>query len=82
VLPTRSTVPGHSRIFFIRALGVGQKWNPIPPTARPCSTRHLIAEAKGIPLALILTGANRNDVTQLQALVYAILPIGGKRGRS
>jgi transposase len=30
---------------------------------------------------VILTGANRNDVTQLQALVEAIPPISGKRGR-
>jgi transposase len=30
---------------------------------------------------VILTGANRNDVTQLQALVEAIPPIRGKRGR-
>ncbi len=30
---------------------------------------------------MILTGANRNDVTRLQALVEAIPPIGGKRGR-
>ena len=30
---------------------------------------------------MILTGANRNDVTQLQALVEAIPPISGKRGR-
>jgi len=32
-------------------------------------------------LALILTGANRNDVTQLLPLVEAIPPIRGKRGR-
>lgn len=30
---------------------------------------------------MILTGANRNDVTQLQALVEAIPPIRGKRGK-
>jgi hypothetical protein len=30
---------------------------------------------------VILTGANRHDVTQLHALVDAIPPIGGKRGR-
>lgn len=42
---------------------------------------HLITEAQGIPLAVILTGANRNDVTQLLPLVEAIPPIRGKRGR-
>jgi hypothetical protein len=30
---------------------------------------------------VILTGANRHDVTQLHALVDAIPQIGGKRGR-
>ncbi len=42
---------------------------------------HLITEAQGIPLAVILTGANRNDVTQLLPLVEAIPPSRGKRGR-
>lgn len=31
---------------------------------------------------MLLTGANRNDVTQLVPLVEAITPIGGKRGRA
>ena len=38
-------------------------------------------DANGIPLATILTGANRHDVTQLQALVEAIPPVRGKVGR-
>jgi transposase len=38
-------------------------------------------EANGIPLATILTGANRHDVTQLQPLVEAIPPVHGKVGR-
>ena len=49
--------------------------------ARPGSKHRLITEAQGIPLAVILTGANRHDVTQLHALVDAIPPIRGKRGR-
>ncbi|QCP54114.1 IS5 family transposase [Trinickia violacea] len=66
----------------IRAVGAGPKTGPNPADrARPGSKHHLITEAQGIPLAVILTGANRNDVTQLQALVDAIPPIGGKRGR-
>lgn len=40
-----------------------------------------MTEAQGIPLALILTGANRNDVTQLLPLIEAIPPIRGKQGR-
>ncbi|WP_429496502.1 IS5 family transposase [Paraburkholderia youngii] len=66
----------------IRAVGAGQKTGPNPTDrARPGSKHHLITEAQGIPLAVILTGANRHDVTQLHALVDAIRPIAGKRGR-
>ena len=41
----------------------------------------MITDAQGIPLAAILTGANRHDVTQLLPLVEAIPPIRGQRGR-
>jgi transposase len=34
-----------------------------------------------VPLATILTGANRHDVTQLLGLMDAIPPIAGKAGR-
>ena len=39
------------------------------------------AEAHGIPLAVSLTGGQRNDVTQLMPLVQAIPPVRGRRGR-
>jgi hypothetical protein len=45
------------------------------------SKHHLITEAQEIPLAVLLTGANIHDVTQLLPLVEAIPPIRGKRGR-
>ncbi len=62
--------------------GIGSKTGPNPTDrARPGSKHHLVTEAQGIPLALILTGANRNDVTQLLPLIEAIPPIRGKRGR-
>ena len=34
-----------------------------------------------MPLAVSLTGGNRNDVTQLIPLIDAIGPVAGKRGR-
>jgi transposase len=34
-----------------------------------------------VPLSIILTGANRNDITQLLPLIDAIPPIRGIRGR-
>jgi hypothetical protein len=48
---------------------------------RPGSKHHLICDAGGIPLAVSLTGGNRNDVTQLIPLVDAVPPIRGRRGR-
>ena len=41
----------------------------------------MITEARGIPLAVTLTGGNRNDVTQLMPLIEAIPPVRGRRGR-
>jgi transposase len=49
--------------------------------AKPGSKHHVITEAGGIPLAVSLTGGNRNDVTQLMPLLAAIPPIRGKPGR-
>jgi Transposase DDE domain len=75
-------VPGRRRLLFNPSDRRWSKTGPNPTDrARPGSKHHLIIEAQGIPLAVILTGANRNDVTQLHALVDAIPPIGGKRGR-
>ena len=60
----------------------GAKTGPNPTDRRKKGTKHhLITEAQGIPLAVLVTEANRHDVTQLLALVEAIPPIRGKRGR-
>ncbi|CAM5661749.1 hypothetical protein STENM327S_03072 [Streptomyces tendae] len=40
--------------------------------ARPGSKHHLIVDGQGIPLAVSLTGGNRNDVTQLEPLLDKI----------
>ena len=41
----------------------------------------LITDATCIPLAVSLTGGNRDDVTQLIALLQAVPPVRGKRGQ-
>jgi hypothetical protein len=41
----------------------------------------VIIEGHGIPLAVSLTGGQRNDVTQLMPLIAAIPPVRGRRGR-
>jgi len=45
------------------------------------SKRHLICDGRGVPLAVRLTGANRNDSQEALALVDAILELQGERGR-
>jgi len=66
----------------IRALKGGPKTGPSPvDRGRTGSKHHVITEAHGIPLAVSLTGGNRNDVTQLMPLIEAIPPVRGRRGR-
>jgi len=69
--------------FIVRAsLWGGPKTGPNPTDrARPGSKHHVLVDANGVPVSVILTGANRNDVTQLLPLVDAIPPIRGVRGR-
>ncbi len=49
-----------------------------PPVdrGRPGSKQHLICDAGGIPLAVALTGGNRNDITQLIPLIARSRPSG------
>ena len=49
--------------------------------ARTGSKHHLLCDGAGIPLAISLTGGQRNDVTQLLPLVDGVGPVRGKRGR-
>ncbi|MGI5401274.1 IS5 family transposase [Streptomyces sp. CA-135486] len=66
----------------IRALKGGPKTGRSPvDRGRAGSKHHVICDASGIPLAVTLTGGNRNDITQLMPLLAAIPPIRGKRGR-
>src|SRR5882757_2745441 len=66
----------------LRAMRGGPATGPSPvDRGKTGSKHHLIVEAHGIPLAVTLTGGNRNDVTQLIPLVQAVPPVRGKRGR-
>lgn len=49
--------------------------------AKTGSKHHLIVDAHGIPLAITLTGGQRNDVTQLLPLIDGVGPVTGKPGR-
>ena len=48
---------------------------------RAGSKQHLLVDGGGIPLAWTLTGGNRNDVTQLLALLDRVPPVRGRVGR-
>ncbi len=66
----------------VRALKEGIATGPSPVgRGRAGSKHHLITDGHGTPLAVILTGANRNDVTQLLPLLKAIPPVRGRVGR-
>lgn len=60
----------------------GDQTGPNPTDRRKSGSKHhVITDGNGIPLAVTVTGANRNDITQLIPLVDAIPPVRGKRGR-
>ncbi|MFI1482635.1 IS5 family transposase [Streptomyces sp. NPDC020747] len=47
---------------------------------RAGSKHHLITDGHGTPLAVILTGGDRNDVTRLMPLLDAVPPVRGRVG--
>ncbi|MDX2967380.1 IS5 family transposase [Streptomyces acidiscabies] len=66
----------------VRALKGGGHTGPSPvDRGRAGSKHHLITDGHGTPLAVLLTGGNRNDVTQLLPLPDAIPPVCGRVGR-
>lgn len=65
----------------LRAPCGGAKTGPNPTDRRKLGSKHhLLTDAQGIPLAVILTKANRHDVTQLLPLLDRIPRVRGKPG--
>lgn len=65
----------------VRAPGGGPKTGRNPTDRGKSGTKHhLITDAKGTPLLVIVTAANRHDSTQLLPLVEELPSIGGKVG--
>jgi transposase len=61
---------------------VGKKTGPNPTDRRKRGSKHHgLTDGWGIPLAALVTGAHRHDVTQLLPLLQAIPPVRGTRGR-
>ena len=66
---------------LLRAMCGGPKTGRNPTDrGKPGSKHHLLTDAWGIPLALILTAANVHDVNELLPLVDQIPPVRGKPG--
>ncbi|WOX15300.1 IS5 family transposase [Streptomyces sp. N50] len=66
----------------VRAARKGPQSGPSPvDRARPGSKHHIITDGQGIPLAVSLTGGNRNDITQLLPLLDKIPAVAGVVGR-
>jgi transposase len=60
----------------------GEATGPSPvDRAKTGSKHHLICDGAGTPLAVTVTGAHRNDTTQLIPLIDAIPPVRGRPGR-
>lgn len=66
----------------VRAPHGGRKTGPNPTDRRKLGSKHhVLTDARGVPLAVILTEANRHDITQLLPLLEKIPPVRGRRGR-
>jgi transposase len=66
----------------VRSPSGGRKTGPNPVDRRKLGVKHhLLTDAQGTPLAIVVTAANRHDVTQLIPLVENVPPIRGRRGR-
>ncbi|WP_373312252.1 IS5 family transposase [Streptomyces tauricus] len=75
---TRACVDGS----HIRAKKGGASTGPSPVDRRKTGSKHhLICDGRGIPLHVITTAANVNDITQTLNLVDGIPPVGGRPGR-
>jgi transposase len=75
-------LPGRGRFLLDPRRGRGGgETGPNPTDRRKVGSKHhLLTDAEGVPLSVLLTQANRNDVTQLLPLLDAIPPIAGKPG--
>lgn len=81
VRSNRLVASGRRQLFSARGFWGGQTGPNPTDRGKLGSKRHLICDGHGIPFAIHLTGANRNDSQQALALVDAIPALQGERGR-
>ena len=66
----------------IRAVGAGEKTGPNPTDrGKPGTKHHVLADGQGLPLKVVITGANEADVSSLLPLVDGVPAVAGKPGR-
>ena len=66
----------------LRAPAGGRKTGPNPTDRRKRGSKHhVLTDGHGIPLAISLTKANRNDICELLPLLQKIPQVRGRRGR-
>jgi IS5 family transposase len=60
----------------------GQDTGPNPTDrGKLGSKRHVLTDARGVPLAILVSGANRHDSMLFEPLLDAVQPIAGLQGR-
>ncbi|MCC4607781.1 IS5 family transposase [Xanthomonas campestris pv. zinniae] len=60
----------------------GQETGPNPTDrGKLGSKRHVLTDARGVPLAILVSGANRHDSMLFEDLIDAVQPVGGLQGR-
>jgi transposase len=64
-----------------RAKGGGQAGPNPTDRGKPGTKRHLVVDASGVPLAVVMSAANVHDSRMCLEAVDAIAPVRGKRGR-
>jgi transposase len=60
--------------------GAGTGPNPLD-RGRPGSKRHVVTDARGVPIAIALTSAHVHDSKMFEELIDSIALVRGKRGR-
>ena len=79
--PNAGLVPSGHRLLAREGRSPWLKSGPSPVDRRPPGLEAPRPEGAGIPLSVLLTGGNRNDVAEPEALIDAIPPVRGCRGR-
>lgn len=62
-------------------LGGTESGPSLADRAPPGSKHHVLVDGQGVPLAVSLTGGNRNDVTQLPPLLDKVPAVAGRECR-